>query len=574
MALGLLPFVLAAILASGFATTKPPPALRTTSTVKTPGDNSVERNGTTAWAKENEIGNATAKRLAHVKDQSAKTSTPPAAKESTSRRRGSSAASDKQSKPSKPQTKLHQVSSPRRRGSSAASDKLHQAKPHSDEQKTRPAANRLPTNATPAKNTDVRAADKASMHTSEKMNHTARTPASRIATISKDGKGSKEHGATKHHKVSIVKHSVPEREAPTDAVILDSAKNSTSENITLENDTFTPVLWENITLENITIESLENALEDFINNETLEDDSRNETLGVVGDATADVLKDITTTKYGDRQCPCMAFEHVEGYVNVSIAEVDDPVQFPADFGSICQAWDDDRIPQCRDGGIPGKGQEFCGKKWCFVDPCECHLHRRPQESSYLPSAVINGKPVFVSYATCGEVVEEEAISKIELNCGEIEDPLTVGSSGCTCIGVAQLNGTRPLYYDGAWIDYPQGAGSSCAAWDENRHPDCSAADPPDWCSQPWCYVDPCSCDVANEKATSLPGVIFQGKPLHYSYATCGGDDTYDNVTLTANYTGYCDAWPAGYSSGGGNTMVLMAVAGGVVVVAMIAFAMA
>merc|ERR1719181_1574049 len=78
--------------------------------------------------------------------------------------------------------------------------------------------------------------------------------------------------------------------------------------------------------------------------------------------------------------------------------------------------------------------------------------------------------------------------------------------------------------------YPSGVGSSCDAWDYNSHPDCAITGgvKPDWCSQKWCYVDPCSCDLNSPPVTSamLVGASYQGKPMYYSYATCGGTDTY------------------------------------------------
>jgi hypothetical protein len=43
----------------------------------------------------------------------------------------------------------------------------------------------------------------------------------------------------------------------------------------------------------------------------------------------------------------------------------------------------------------------------------------------------------------------------------------------------------------------------------------------DWCTQPWCYVDPCACDQADiTKSDYFPTT------LHFSYATCGGKNTY------------------------------------------------
>merc|ERR1719245_1736968 len=49
----------------------------------------------------------------------------------------------------------------------------------------------------------------------------------------------------------------------------------------------------------------------------------------------------------------------------------------------------------------------------------------------------------------------------------------------------------------------------------------------EWCSQKWCYVDPCECGLeVPPKISSVQKVAFQGRPLYYSYATCGGVDSW------------------------------------------------
>ena len=66
------------------------------------------------------------------------------------------------------------------------------------------------------------------------------------------------------------------------------------------------------------------------------------------------------------------------------------------------------------------------------------------------------------------------------------------------------------------------------SWDAKRHPDCAGDKPAGWCKQEWCYVDPCECDLDVPPKTSsyLPSGMVNGKPVYFSYATCGTSDSY------------------------------------------------
>ena len=51
-------------------------------------------------------------------------------------------------------------------------------------------------------------------------------------------------------------------------------------------------------------------------------------------------------------------------------------------------------------------------------------------------------------------------------------------------------------------DYPTAYGTACIAWDEILPPICGAdgfplEDQPNYCSQPWCYIDPEKCYKAD-----------------------------------------------------------------------------
>lgn len=107
-------------------------------------------------------------------------------------------------------------------------------------------------------------------------------------------------------------------------------------------------------------------------------------------------------------------------------------------------------------------------------------------------------------------------------------PPMYGSSRCPCIGIDDLDGTTEMHGGGEVLVYPADAGGRCEPWEEASHPDCADGHGPDWCHQAWCYVDPCDCnlDVPSKPSLYMEGSKYQGRPLHYSYATCGATDTF------------------------------------------------
>jgi len=114
------------------------------------------------------------------------------------------------------------------------------------------------------------------------------------------------------------------------------------------------------------------------------------------------------------------------------------------------------------------------------------------------------------------------------------DASVVGNEACRCIGVANSSGsvvaTYPQGNMSIGVVYPSDVGSHCNTWDLHSGPDCVATGgpQPDFCSQKWCYVDPCSCGLDSPPTTSLmlSGATYHGKTLYYSYATCGGEDSF------------------------------------------------
>lgn len=225
-------------------------------------------------------------------------------------------------------------------------------------------------------------------------------------------------------------------------------------------------------------------------------------------------KSTDTATHGNRECPCIGFDDIEGdtVVNVTHAGASTQVSYPADLGGTCDKWEANSHPTCK-GESPAA---WCKSSWCYVDPRECSLPILPKKSDYQPTATYQAMPLYYSYSTCGS---KDTWST---------DAPDVGMQGCRCIGIDGMPGSVPVMIDGTDVDYPAEMGGQCKAWDEVNHPKCKGNDKADWCMKKWCYVDPCSCHAAAppKTATFFADATFQGRKVFWSYATCGETDTY------------------------------------------------
>jgi len=261
--------------------------------------------------------------------------------------------------------------------------------------------------------------------------------------------------------------------------------------------------------------------------------------------------------YGDAQCRCIGIDNIDGETIVQIGG-GETLSMDADVGARCEKWEDGRHPSCLDGATP----DWCVQPWCYVDPCDCDIPVLPKTSSYLPDASYQGLTLYYSYATCGgtdswtgEHHQQACVNQMSeadckaaggagnsekcawdgAKCGGAEvmgacntertSPL-LGTEGCRCIGIANQPGETMVKIGGEMKPYPADTGASCQAWDETRHPACLASEPPGWCAQSWCYVDPCECGLETSPKVSsyLPDAKVEGKRVYYSYATCDSLD--------------------------------------------------
>lgn len=266
---------------------------------------------------------------------------------------------------------------------------------------------------------------------------------------------------------------------------------------------------------------------------------------------------------GTKDCPCIGFRGTSGEVSVLIDNGTKSLTYPAEIGSYCSTWDDDRHPECQGDGADAA---FCGASWCFVDACHCQgLEVPPKASQFMAGAVYKGMPIYYSYSTCGsedmwtkehngkactlrQTKEECEAGEHECAWGDIggkeqcaaweaaglcmdlPEQSPWGNIDCPCVGWSGVNGT--LNVDGK--PYPADLGSTCEAWDMEHSPQCSGDDKAEGCDQPWCFVDTEHCKIpeAPQRSSYLSGATFQGRHIHYSYETCGGKRSAGTTTTT------------------------------------------
>jgi len=111
--------------------------------------------------------------------------------------------------------------------------------------------------------------------------------------------------------------------------------------------------------------------------------------------------------------------------------------------------------------------------------------------------------------------------------------LHYGDTDCPCIGFDNIVGETTVVLEGGEeVAFAADLGARCENWDDGMHPLCKGGeDKPKWCTQSWCFVDACNCNIpVLPKMTSyVPDARYRGKPIFFSYATCGGADTFSKV---------------------------------------------
>lgn len=106
-----------------------------------------------------------------------------------------------------------------------------------------------------------------------------------------------------------------------------------------------------------------------------------------------------------------------------------------------------------------------------------------------------------------------------------------GHTDCPCVTMPESpGGTWPTgtKKNGTTVEYSSDTGSSCKAWDKTQDATCKAKGAPSWCQKKWCWVDPCSCGLTPipKRSSYFPNARKNGRPVYYSYTTCGDADEF------------------------------------------------
>jgi len=137
-----------------------------------------------------------------------------------------------------------------------------------------------------------------------------------------------------------------------------------------------------------------------------------------------------------------------------------------------------------------------------------------------------------------------------------------GGEDCPCIGIDVSNSIKPFAaiavhdtVSGTVGDFPPELGTSCKNWDMESNPACAGENPPAFCKERWCYVDPCNCKTETHDlsaSTYLPTWKYHKKPLHFSYSTCGAtaDPWFEETPapVVRHVSAKCDQVEAGVGS--------------------------
>ena len=119
-------------------------------------------------------------------------------------------------------------------------------------------------------------------------------------------------------------------------------------------------------------------------------------LGVVHDTSAG-CSSTSNVSYGDNeQCPCLTNNGIRKVVgtsgNVIVYTHDDGLEYeyPSNYGTSCEAWDENLPPYCNVSDPPS----WCLSDWCYVDPSVC-------TKSDLERTTFFKEDLHYSYQNCG-----------------------------------------------------------------------------------------------------------------------------------------------------------------------------
>jgi len=272
--------------------------------------------------------------------------------------------------------------------------------------------------------------------------------------------------------------------------------------------------------------------------------------------------------YGKDKCPCIGIDNLRGYFAATLDF--HHVQYPLEVGASCNTWERGIHPECKETPAPS----WCRESWCYVDPCNCDLDVQPKRTNL--GVTYQGNAAYFSYDTCNAfdfwtkaknpdacILQKDSTScsqkatcawdgkqcrgkEAVQNCANNKamSASSYGHGDCRCVGIGGHKNGKAVRHinDHEEASYSSNVGSSCQAWEQDVHPDCQKDGPkPAWCSQKWCFVDPCKCSLAQPPTAVMMANAyekFQGKTAYFSYETCGSVNTWNDHLKEAYCTPY------------------------------------
>ncbi|CAJ1350504.1 unnamed protein product [Effrenium voratum] len=124
--------------------------------------------------------------------------------------------------------------------------------------------------------------------------------------------------------------------------------------------------------------------------------------------------------------------------------------------------------------------------------------------------IIGSVAADTSCAAVGSGLLQKAASSVQLRA----DPTNYGAAGCKCIGLDGVLGSveLPERLGGQTTTkrFNSSVGAHCDAWTCTKEEAC----------EPWCFVDPCSCNVTMKETLATEQLTWQGHAVFASKETC------------------------------------------------------
>lgn len=209
--------------------------------------------------------------------------------------------------------------------------------------------------------------------------------------------------------------------------------------------------------------------------------------------------------------------------NIGTPEQPNMQHFNSTYGSFCAVHHETGVAEC----VSPAADSWCRKSWCYVDPCTCGSTDVAQSFRFT-------SPLYYSYNNCAGTATFGDAQANDATCTKKFIP----SNDASCqtklsnekerkawkaqgIEFEVVMVTKGAPDDLTETPYPANYGEGCGMHDKGT-PGCTGADAPEWCHEPWTYVNPCECSAGDMKRTQF---LY---PLHlfYSYSICGAKDAF------------------------------------------------